>query len=420
MRKGQHTKYRLSLLALLVLLLSISLSSCLPIADDYAASYLDEYGLPDFDRSKLREVERVYMNYYVDELGAPEDAARKTADIYFESFHENIDTGDRVAVTEAVIKSYIRSIGDKYSIYRSAEEYAGYDTEMSGTFYGIGVLVTRGDGDVITVIDVYEDGGAEAAGIVKGDVIVSVAGKDVTEIGYDKAVNLIRGEEHTTVSVSVMREGVRIDFNVERKKVVEKSVNYSISEDKIGYIEITSFKDNTDELFKEAIDSLKEAGVVGIIYDLRANPGGYLSAVINALSYIAPDDATVVSFSNEYARPKKDNNAHEISLPSVIICDGGTASAGELFTAAMRDFETEYGHHDVTIVGERTYGKGIMQTTVTLSDKSTVTLTVAYYNPPSGVNYHGEGITPDRIVEPGTDSDTQLEAAYEEIFKLIN
>ena len=420
MRKGQHTKYRLSLLALLVLLLSISLSSCLPIADDYAASYLDEYGLPDFDRSKLREVERVYMNYYVDELGAPEDAARKTADIYFESFHENIDTGDRVAVTEAVIKSYIRSIGDKYSIYRSAEEYAGYDTEMSGTFYGIGVLVTRGDGDVITVIDVYEDGGAEAAGIVKGDVIVSVAGKDVTEIGYDKAVNLIRGEEHTTVSVSVMREGVRIDFNVERKKVVEKSVNYSISEDKIGYIEITSFKDNTDELFKEAIDSLKEAGVVGIIYDLRANPGGYLSAVINALSYIAPDDATVVSFSNEYARPKKDNNAHEISLPSVIICDGETASAGELFTAAMRDFETEYGHHDVTIVGERTYGKGIMQTTVTLSDKSTVTLTVAYYNPPSGVNYHGEGITPDRIVEPGTDSDTQLEAAYEEIFKLIN
>jgi len=138
------------------------------------------------------------------------------------------------------------------------------------------------------------------------------------------------------------------------------------------------------------------------------------------LSYIAPDDATLVSFSNGYGRPKKDDNAHEISLPSVIICDGGTASAGELFTAAMRDFETEYGHHDVTIVGERTYGKGIMQTTVTLSDKSTVTLTVAYYNPPSGVNYHGDGITPDRAVEAGTDSDTQLEAAYEEILKLIN
>ena len=419
MRKNRHVKIKASLSVLLVILLTASLFACLPLADDYAASYLDGYGIPDFDKAKLREVERVYMNYYVEELAAPEVTAQKTADIYFELFHENIDTGDRVAVTEAVIKSYIRSIGDKYSIYRSAEEYAGYDTEMSGTFYGIGVLVTRGEGDVITVIDVYEESGAEAAGICKGDVIVAVAGKNVADVGYDKAVDLIRGEEHTTVAVAVMREGVRIDFNVERRKVVEKSVTYSIDEDRIGYIEITSFKDNTDELFIEAVDALKEAGAVGIIYDLRANPGGYLTAVINTLSYIAPDDATIVSFSNGYGRPKKDSNAHEISLPSVIICDGGTASAGELFTAAMRDLETEYGHHDVTIVGERTYGKGIMQTTVTLSDKSTVTLTVAYYNPPSGKNYHGEGITPDRTVELGTDSDTQLEAAYEEIFKLI-
>ena len=138
------------------------------------------------------------------------------------------------------------------------------------------------------------------------------------------------------------------------------------------------------------------------------------------LSYIAPDDATIVSFSNGYARPKKDNNAHSVSLPSVILCNEGTASAAELFTAAMRDFETVYGHHDVTLVGERTYGKGIMQTTVTLSDKSTVTLTVAYYDPPSGTNYHGEGIVPDRTVESANGSDAQLKAAYEEIYKLIN
>ena len=419
MRKRHHKGSRLSLLVLLALLLSITLSACLPVADSYATSYLDEYDLPEFDRSKLREVERVYMNYYVEALADPKDAAKATADIYFEKFHEKIDTGDRNAVTEALIKSYILSIGDKYSIYRSAEEYESYDTEMSGTFYGIGVLVTRSEDDVITVIDVYDDSGANDAGIRAGDVIVAVAGQNVSDVGYDKAVNLIRGEEHTTVAVSVMRAGVRIDFNVERRKVVEKSVTYSIDENKIGYIEITSFKDNTDELFFDAIDSLKEAGAIGIIYDLRGNPGGYLSSVILSLSYIAPDDAMIVSFSNGYGRPKKDTHSHELSLPSVVICDGNTASAGELFTAAMRDFESEYGHHDVTIVGERTYGKGIMQTTVTLSDKSTVTLTVAYYNPPSGKNYHGEGITPDRTVELGTDSDTQLEAAYEEIFKLI-
>ncbi len=420
MRKSQHKKIRLSLLFLLVTALTLILSSCIPVAADYATSYLYEYELPDFDKSKLREVERVYMNYYVEELEDPKVAAKATADIYFEKFHGIIDTGDRSAVTEAVIKSYILSIGDKYSIYRSREEYAGYDTEMSGTYYGIGVLVTRGEGDVITVIEVYEGGGAEEAGILAGDVIVSVAGNEISEVGYDKAVDLIRGEENTTVSVTVERGGVRVSLDVMRKRIVEKSVKYSIDENKIGYIVITSFKDNTDELFIEAIDALEAAGAVGIIYDLRGNPGGYLAAVVNALSYIAPDEATIVSFSNEYARAKKDNDPHEVTLPAVVLCDGGTASAGELFTAALRDFEEEYQHMKVTLVGEKSYGKGIMQTTVTLSDKSTVTLTVAYYNPPSGENYHGEGITPDVIVQAGVDTDTQLTAAYEEMNKLLS
>lgn len=419
MKKSQRIVCRLSLSVFLVFILC-ALTSCLPIASDYAASYLDEYGIPSFDGSKLREVERVYMSYYVESLPDPKVSAERTAAIYFEKYHGKIDTGNYEAVTEAVIRSYVSSIGDRYSVYRSAVEYAGYDTEMSGTFYGIGVLVTKGDGDCISVKEVYEGGGAEAAGILAGDVIVAVAGKEISEIGYESAVNLIRGEENTKVSVTVERAGARIDFSVERRKVVEKSVSYSIDENKIGYIKISSFKDNTDEMFCEAVDALTEQGAVGIIYDLRANPGGYLSSVISALSYIAPDGTTIVSFSDNYARPKKDSNPHELKLPAVVICDGGTASAGELFTAAMRDFDRELGYIEVTVVGEKTYGKGIMQTTVTLRDGSTVTLTVAYYNPPSGVNYHGEGIIPDVEITPINGTDAQLSAAYLEIYKLIN
>ena len=196
MRKSQKSALRLSLLFLLVISITLSLFSCLPIASDYATSYLDEYGVPDFDKSKLREVERVFMNYYVEDLGDPEDLAKATAEIYFESFHETVDTADREAVTEALINSYIGSFADKYTLYRSAPEYAEYDTEMSGTYYGIGVLVTRSEDEVITVIEVYEGSGAEDAGILAGDVIVAVAGQEVKEVGYETAVDLIRGEEH--------------------------------------------------------------------------------------------------------------------------------------------------------------------------------------------------------------------------------
>ena len=419
MRKSQKSALRLSLCFLLVVSLSLSLFSCIPIASDYMTSYLDEYDLPDFDKSKLREVERVFMNYYVEDLGDPVDMARETAKFYLEHYHEIIDTTDSVAVTEALIISYIESFADRYTIYRSAPEYAEYDTEMSGTYYGIGVLVTRSEDDVITVIEVYEESGAEAAGILAGDVIVAVAGKEVKEVGYETAVDLIRGEEHTKVDVTVLRDGARVNLEVERKRIVEKSVKYSIDENKIGYVEISSFKDNTDELFKDAIDALEAAGAVGIIYDLRGNLGGYLTSVINALSYIAPDGATLATFSDNYAKERKDNDPHELSIPAVVICDYDTASAGELFTAAMRDFEAVYNHIDVTLVGENTRGKGVMQTTVTLSDESTITLTVAYYNPPSGENYHLSGIRPDVYLDVDATPDEYLERAYEEMNKLL-
>ena len=157
-------------------------------------------------------------------------------------------------------------------------------------------------------------------------------------------------------------------------------------------------------------------GAVGIVYDLRSNPGGLLVAVVNMLSYIAPDETTIVSFSNDYDKPKKDSDPHSLSLPSVIICNENTASAGELFTSAMRDFAKEFGYFDVTVVGAKTYGKGVMQSSYPIGDGSYLTLTVAYYNPPSGVNYDGEGITPDVEV---SDDESRLNTAYEEILKLI-
>ncbi len=403
----------------LTLLFSIAFtfifSSCdLTEPDEYVASHLSDYDVPDFDRDKFRSLERLFRDYFVEELAPAEDMAGVVAALYFENFHEKIDTGDTVLVTDALLNCYVYATGDRFSVYRTEEETEQYNEEMSGEFYGIGITVTYSkEAKTLTVTDVYEDGSAYEVGIRTGDLIVGVDGARLSDIGYDKTVDRIRGEENTTVDVTVLRAGEEITFVATRRQV--NTVRYSIDEDKIGYIEIRSFKDNTAEQFAEALKFMEESGAVGVIYDLRGNTGGYLHAVVDMLSYICPSGTTIVSFSNGYAAPIKDTNSIEFTLPSVVLCNESTASAGELFTSAMRDFDELYGYFDVTLVGKTTYGKGIMQRPFSLGDGSTVTMTVAYYNPPSGENYNGEGIEPNVIAEP----ESQLDVAYAEINKIV-
>ena len=427
MKRTRKQITRLLTLILLVLSLLFSQTSCVIIDyvwdsnTDYACDYFDSYEVPDFDSSKYKEFERIYNAYYYLELPAPEEMARLTCEVFFNDYTKKLDTDDENAVTEALINAYLDVVGDKYSIYRSPVRDEEYDNEMSGTFYGIGVLASyHKKSESILISEVYENSGAMDAGILAGDYIIAVNGSYVSDIGYDDAISMIRGEINTTVDLTLRRGEEELTVTATRRKIVEKTVKYSIDENKIGYVQITSFKDNTDEEFEATIDSLKAAGAVGIIYDVRSNPGGYLVSVINALSYIAPSDAMIVSFSNNYGKPKYDNDPHSLSIPSVVIFDGDTASAGELFAATIRDLDEVYGCFDVTTVGEKSYGKGIMQTRQTLSDGSSVTLTVAYYTPPNGENYHGVGITPDVTVEEVNGRDAKLDAAYEEIFKLIN
>ena len=388
--------------------------------DEYTASHLSDYDVPDFDKAKFRSLERLFRDYFVEELPPPETMAERVAALYFENFDGKIDTADAVSVTDALLNCYVWATGDRFSVYRTAEENEEYNTSMSGNFFGIGVSVTYNrEADTITVTDVYEGGSAYEAGIKTGDLIIGVDGARLSDIGYNETINRIRGEENTAVNITVLRQGKELTFTAVRRAVVVESVRYSIDEDKIGYIKISSFKDNTAEQFAKAVKFMEESGAVGVIYDLRDNPGGYLHAVVEMLSYICPSGTTIVSFSNGYAKPIKDNNSLEFTLPSVVICNGDTASAGELFTSALRDFDEIYGYFEVTLVGKTTYGKGIMQKPFYLGDGSTVTMTVAYYNPPSGENYNGEGIEPNVIVDMLPEGDSQLAAAYAEINELV-
>ena len=393
----------------------------------YALNYLKDWGIPTpgfVYQSKIKNVEKAYHTSYYksDELPSNYELAKKTANLFLEHFYEkeDFDATDESALTDAIIFCYVESIGDDYSVYRTPTEDDDYTTDMSGSFVGIGVgvIYSRID-NTITVTEVYPSSGAADAGILPGDLIVQVDEKTVQDTDYSVIINSIRGEEGTRVTITILRGSERITLDVERRKVIEQSVSYSINEENVGYIKITSFKDNTAGQFKEAVDALEEAEVKAVIYDLRSNGGGYLHAVVEMLDYIAPQGTKLVSFSNGYGSPIFAYDEHTFLIPSVVICNEYTASAGELFTSAIRDFSS-LGFLNAKLVGVTTFGKGIMQSGISFTDGSSLTFTVAYYNPPSGVNYHGVGISPDIEIELSELYDNQLEAAYEAAASLIN
>lgn len=387
----------------------------------YVANHLEEFGIGGYDAGKLRNVEYYFKSLGVAELGDIPSMAYKTAELFMEYYYNRVDHSDREKVTTSIIHCFVEQTGDVYAVYRTAEELEDFTTDMSGNFVGIGVQVIQtvdpatGLLSSVYVEDVIAGSGAEEAGIKPGDLILSVDGSPITENDNHGLVSKIRGEENTTVAIGVDRGGEQLTFNCTRRLVVEKTVEYRV-EGGIGIITITSFKENTPELFAEALSYVYSVGVKGIVFDMRDNPGGYLDAVLNMVDAIAPADVTLTSIVDNEGLVEEYGSTGEgrvIDVPVVVLCNGNTASAGELFTSSIRDF-AKMGIMDATIVGTKTYGKGVMQSTYSFFDGSSITLTTAFYNPPSGENYDGIGITPDEVVATAEGSvDNQLQRAIE-------
>lgn len=390
--------------------------------------YLRKWGLPVFDQSKFYYFENYFSKYYAFEGGMPDayTHAEKTARLFLEQYYDGIDLEDKTAVTDALLKCYVSVLDDPYSTYRPPVETDNYNTDMSGSFGGIGVVVEYSSKDEsVRVTTVYPDSPAENCGIKVGDYIYAVNGDRVLDIGYNDAINNIRGEIGTTVDITLVREGEFVNVTATRALIEEINVAYDIDEEtNIGYVQIVAFKDNTFPQFKKAIDALEAAKVDGIIFDLRDNPGGYVDSVVAVVSYLIPDGYPVMSYTYK-GRDKvvlvsqDDEEDHSVDLPFVVICNENTASAGEIFTAAIRDYRNE-GMIDATILGTTTYKKGVMQNTFYYPlDYSSVTFTVAYYDPAYGENYHGIGVIPDVVVENTDGVDRQLIEALTEMQRLI-
>lgn len=393
-----------------------------PTEASTVADCLVFWEFPAFNEELIEAIEVRYDYHFYKEIGEDVEVARTAANHFIDNFYDTLDREDKDSVTQAVAASYIAAVGDTYGYYRTAEQANEFNSDMSGKTVGIGVTVTKDVERGIPIIDIIENSPAEKAGLLIGDLITKIDGESIVGKDYDESVNKIRGEKGSSVTLEIKRGDKELTVDVIRDEVIQKTVSGSMLDGNIAYIKISSFKKNTDELFAAELDKLLSAGAVGVIFDVSVNPGGYLDSVTNMLSYLTPTGTKLAGFSSDRESIySTDGTALEptdktLSLPVVVICSEHTASAGELFTGAVKDFR-EMGLMNSTVVGKTTYKKGVMQTTFQLGGGETITITTAYYFSPLGANNDIDGVSPDVFVE---DKDDYLTTAISEMNKLLN
>lgn len=287
----------------------------------------------------------------------------------------------------------LAGLGDRYSVYYNEEEYQQTQVSMSGQYHGIGAgLQQDADTMAVSVKKVYEGTPSETAGLLEGDIILTVDGTDAASMDVTDVVKLIRGEEGTAVHLEVYRASTDeyLSFDVERANVTLPSVASEMLANGIGYIQIESFENDTAAQFETAVAELKTQGMQSMIVDLRYNGGGLVDSVVQILDDILPEGLLVYTEDKNGSRYeyRSDGETH-LDYPMVVLINESSASASEIFAGAIKDYQ--YG----TLIGTKTYGKGIVQTVFRLSDNDAVKLTTAKYFTPSGNYIHGVGIEPD-------------------------
>lgn len=322
------------------------------------------------------------------------------------------DDVDDEKAADNIFKAYLEAYGDKYTVYYTPDEYKSLMESTSGTFYGIGAVCQKADDGSILISEAYEDAPAYKAGIRNGDKVIKVNGKDITGMDLSVAVALIKGEKGTDVNLTVIRNSEEKNFTVTRDKINVKTVSYHMMDNNTGYIYVIQFDDVTTEQFKAAVDDLQNQGMKGLIIDIRNNPGGVLTTVVDMLDYILPNGLIVYTETKDGKKTEySGSDGHEINIPMAVLVNGNSASASEIFAGAMQDYQK------AQIIGTQTFGKGIVQTIRQLTDGSAVKYTIAKYFTPKGQDIHGKGVTPDQVVELPDDAteDVQLNAAIEYI-----
>lgn len=349
------------------------------------------------------------------------DEVRRTLE---ESYYVEVD--EETLVTGA-IRGMMDSLGDPYTFYYTAEEMRAANEEAEGIYHGIGMLVQITEDEMIEIVRVYEDAPAEAAGVLAGDRVVTVDGVAVSgenAKALDEAISLIQGEDGTSVRLGLLRDGKIIELDVMRAEVNVSYISYQLIGNDVGYINLTQFTGDAVTGFEEAMSTFRYSDVKGIVVDLRSNPGGMLDQVVDIADLVLPEGLITYVEDRQGNRREELSDADYWDIPMVVLVNDMSASASELFSAAVQDYDR------ATVVGTTTFGKGIVQTMITFADDGAgMQLTTESYYSPNGRSIHKTGVEPDVVVElsedsfiglePDPENDNQLAVALEELEKRI-
>ena len=346
-------------------------------------SFNDKVVVPKAEYDRLADV---FENY---------SKIMSVKDYIDESYLREVDEG---LLFEGQLKGMVQALDDPYSVYMTKDDFTSFTQQTAGIYGGIGVIVTPGEDNFITVVSPIEDTPGEKAGIKTGDKIIKVNGIEFFAENMDEAVKVMKGKPNTEVTLTLIRKDKEeknqvIEMDIIREEIRLVTVKSDIIEGNIGYIKLTSFDEITYEDFKTHLTSLEKSNVVGLIIDLRNNPGGLLNICAKiADELLGEGDIVYTQTKNgekDYLRSDKDQN----KLPLVVLVNEGSASASEILAGAIKD------HKRGQIIGTTTFGKGVVQRIRDLNDGSGLKLTVSEYFTPNGTNIHGIGIVPDIVLE---------------------
>ena len=336
-----------------------------------------------------------------------------------EYFWQDVDSE---TLEEGVYRGILDSLDDPYSVYYTQEELIALQEQTQGIYYGIGAYISQDvEAGYVQVSKIIKNTPAEESDLMQGDYIYEINGESMYGKESSYVVSKIKGEEGTYVTITVLRSGESepLDIEVQRRKIESPTVEYEMYDNHVAYIQITEFDAVTSNQFEDALNQAKGAGMQGLIIDLRSNPGGNLSTVCEIARMLLPK-GLIVYTEDKYGEREEYtcNGQNEIDVPLVVLTNGYSASASEILAGAIKDYGIG------KLVGTTTYGKGIVQKVINLSDGSAMKITVSTYYTPNGNNIHQIGIDPD--VEVAFDAeqykagvDNQLETAKQVLGEMM-
>lgn len=301
---------------------------------------------------------------------------------------------DLTAVEDAAADAMVEALGDRWSYYIPASEYKSHLETMANAYVGIGVTISvREDGTGIDVTQVTSGGPAEEAGVLPGDIMIGVDGVSLAGMTTSEVRNLVRGEAGTWIELQIIRKDAELTLKVERREVKNPVAEASMLDNGIGYVRINNFDSRCAQETIAAIEDMVGQGAKALVFDVRFNPGGYKSELVEVLDYLLPEGPLFRSEDYRGVTNVDNSDSKCLEIPMAVLVNGDSYSAAEFFAAALSEYEA------AVVVGEQTCGKGYFQNTFPLNDGSALNISVGKYFTPKGVSLAGVGITPDVVCE---------------------